>query len=140
MKRSALAAIFCSVIAVQACVPFGDVEAPIELTVPNNPLVERLPLKIGVYFEPQLRTYEYSVKDIEIGFIQMGHLRTFKFAVGPKSIRLFKSVLGSMFVKVVEFTALPPATEDGSAVDAVVAIDIESPRPKPTVSLSPLYG
>ena len=86
---------------------------PINSILPQNPLIEVLPITIGVYYSPELITQqsiEEVVKDRD----------RYKFDLGSESVSVFNQVFVSMFERVIPVENRPPLRADGPKVDAVI--------------------
>ena len=77
------------------------------------PLVEPIPLHMGLYLDPALLAYKHIEKIDQQG--------TWEVDVGTIQPNLFRTVVHAMFTSVSELSAPPPT----SAVDAVLAPSIE---------------
>lgn len=84
---------------------------PIDANLPNRPLIETLPITLGVYYSPEFSTHE-SIEEVEGD--------SYKFNLGSDSVALFDQVFGSMFEKVIPVENLPPLRTDGTKVNAVI--------------------
>jgi hypothetical protein len=78
------------------------------------PLVEPIPLRVGLYLDPALVAYKHVEKIDQQG--------TWEVDVGSIQPRLFRTVTHAMFTDVAELTAPPPAPN----VDVVLAPAIEA--------------
>jgi hypothetical protein len=75
-----------------------------------TPLVNRLPLKIGLYFEPALLQYVFEEKIQDHG--------DWRVEIGPMQARLFRKIAAAMFVESVQVDSIAGA---GGDLDAVLA-------------------
>lgn len=89
---------------------------PIDATLPR-PLVEPLPVAVGVYYGPEFRDYEHV--HTLVGF-------EFKFLVGPQSVALFDQVFAHMFEKAVPVQDRPPLPAGEAELAAVIEPRIEN--------------
>jgi hypothetical protein len=71
----------------------------IEPVLQRRPLVESLPLTIGIYFSPEFRTYHGT---------QCGALFCNEYDLGPRSVALFEIIVAGLFDKVIVVEVLPP--------------------------------
>jgi hypothetical protein len=78
------------------------------------PLVEPIPLHMGLYLDPALLSYKHVEKIDQQG--------TWEVELGPIQPNLFRTVVHAMFTNVSELSAPPPA----ETVDAVLAPAIEA--------------
>lgn len=84
---------------------------PIDANLPKRPLIEPLPITIGVYYSPEFSTHE-SIEEAKGD--------RYKFNLGSESIVLFNQVFASMFEKVIPVENRPPLKTDGPKVNAVI--------------------
>jgi hypothetical protein len=87
--------------------------------VPN---VKPIPLKVGLYFSPEFRSYEYRYEGYKISG-EPGDKKS--FAIGKASVDLFNQLLGSMFKKTVEVQQRPPLSSGGTNLAGVIEANIE---------------
>ena len=78
-----------------------------------TPLVNRLPLKIGLYFEPALVQYVFEEKIQEHG--------DWRVEVGQMQPKLFQKIAAAMFVESMQVDSITPT---GTDLDAVLAPSI----------------
>lgn len=78
-----------------------------------TPLVNRLPLQIGLYLEPALVQYVFEEKIDKYG--------DWRIDVGPIQAKLFKQITNAMFI---EAPLVESVTPTGLALDAVLAPSI----------------
>jgi hypothetical protein len=86
---------------------------PIDANLPKRPLIEALPITIGVYYSPEFSTHE-SIEEVE------GDRDRYKFNLGSESVALFDQVFASMFEKVIHVENRHPLKTDGPKVNAVI--------------------
>ena len=91
--------------------------AKIHPNLPQKPLIERLPIIVGVYYSEEFRSYE-CVKFISHDF-------DYKIALGSPSVTLIDQILSNMFEKVVPVQSRPPLPESGADINAVIEPKIE---------------
>ena len=109
LKLVALAALFsgCSTSA----------EAPKNFDIQLNPTVEplpstiRLPLTVGVYYDPKFRSTRYQFR----GFTGLAN-----FPVGQASVTLFDRLFAAIFKSVSVVPDRPPLRAEGAKIDAVI--------------------
>jgi len=97
-------AILCAAIVLTAgC----ETEVPVETTIPE-PLVEALPLTVGVYYEPDFSNYTYSEKASGTDWT---------INLGDSTIHMIDRVLAKSFAGVVLLDALPAEGATQAGVD-----------------------
>lgn len=97
-------------------------EFPIDDPAPEQPpLVEPLPVVIGVYYSPELRNYEHR-STCKIDWEEIAY----NYRLGPASIAIFDYALAGMFQKVVAIEAWPPQSAETQPVYAVIQPAVES--------------
>jgi hypothetical protein len=84
---------------------------PINANLPTRPLIETLPITIGVYYSPEFNAHEI-IEEVEGD--------RYKFNLGTNSVALFDQVFASMFERVIPVENRPPLRTDGPKVDAVI--------------------
>jgi hypothetical protein len=82
------------------------------------PLVAPLPLKVGLYYAPELTDYVYS-EDPQAEADWTLHL-------GAANVRMFDSVFGALFVAVQRVSAVATAREEYPELDAIVAPTVDT--------------
>jgi hypothetical protein len=82
-------------------------EVPVSTTIPE-PVVEALPLTVGVYYEPDFSNYTYSEKSSSTNWTIM---------LGDNTTRMFDRVLEKSFASVVRLDALPAEGTTQPGVD-----------------------
>ena len=114
--RSAIV-LTATAMAAAGCSTTQIVVAPV--TLPQDPLVARLPLAVGAYYAPQFRSYEH----VEEWTGAARH--RWSLLLGPASASLFEQTLPAMFGQVRPL-AMPPGAAVGlDRLDAVVEPTIE---------------
>ena len=110
VKRTMKAlALSCFVlVALAACTSTAEFE-PIKL--PSAALVERLPLRVGVYYDDELRNHHKIIDDPSVEFI---------FYLGPPTIELFDQILDSMFQEVVVLKENPSNSQSAASLDVII--------------------
>jgi hypothetical protein len=78
-----------------------------------TPLVNRLPVRVGLYLEPALVQYVFEEKIQDHG--------DWRVEVGPMQKKLFEQITRAMFLEVVQVSSIAPA---GADLDAVLAPSI----------------
>lgn len=84
------------------------------VTVKGNfptPLVQQLPLNVGVVYDSSFKLYEYKE--------QSEDRDDWRINIGPAQHQLFSTVLPAMFRQVTEFNGLG-ASPEGSSVDLII--------------------
>jgi len=86
-----------------------------------SPLIEPLPLKMGVYLQPALTQYVYEERIADHG--------DWRIEVGPMQTKLFMQMAGAMFQKAVRVNAISPlqAGLDGVLVPTIADFQISIP-------------
>ncbi len=88
--------------------------AHINPVLERRPLVQPLPLTVGVYFSPEFRAYQ--VKKICILFGSC----TFKYDLGPQSVAMFELILAGMFDSVVAIETLSPQSASSLGIAGII--------------------
>jgi hypothetical protein len=91
--------------------------AKIHPNLPQKPLIERLPIIVGVYYSEEFRSYE-CLKTLRDN-------NNYKIALGSPSVTLIDQILSNMFEKVVPVQGRPPLPESGANINAVIEPKIE---------------
>lgn len=81
-----------------------------------DPLVEPIPLKMGVFYSDQFRNYNHQIADRKKG--------SYNISTGSSQVRLFDTLLNEFFAGTRQLSALPSITKP-VAVDAVLAPEVE---------------
>ncbi len=81
------------------------------------PEVSRIPVVVGVYYSPELKTYRHE--ENARGFLFIRHL-------GQASTTLFDKVFALLFQETHQFEGLPPLAEGQQNVAAVIELRIET--------------
>lgn len=84
------------------------------------PLIEPLPLNVGVYFSPEFRSYEH----VEEVIVYPLPPDTIHFALGPPSVAMFERILKAAFVTVVNVETLFGPHESSAPLAGVIAPEI----------------
>jgi len=77
----------------------------IDPIITRPPLVEPLPLVVGVYFSPEFRTYQSKCDRNKFGW----YCPYTEYAVGAPSVALFDLLLTGLFKSVIAVDVMPPA-------------------------------
>jgi hypothetical protein len=93
----------------------GCSASQIEPVLSRRPLVEPLPLSVGVYFSPEFRTYRHKCDAFLCS----------EYDLGSPSIALFETVLAGMIDNTVMLASMPPA-ELGQKVSGVIVPGIRT--------------
>ncbi len=89
---------------------------PIDPTLPRRPLVERLPVMVGVHYSEDFRSFEYRTRyDLYSPFDH-----TYRFPLGAASVALFDQILASLFEEVKPVDHLPPLSPKKPEISAVI--------------------
>jgi len=91
--------------------------AQIHPNLPQKPLIERLPITVGVYYSEEFRSYE-CINPLRDN-------NKYKIALGSPSVTLIDQILSNMFEKVVPVQGRPPLPESGANINAVFEPKIE---------------
>jgi len=98
-------------------------EVPIDANLPRRPLIEPLPVTIGVYYSPEFSTHTHEeMKEVE------GDTNRYKFNLGFRSVVLFDQVFSSMFKRVILVEKRPPLGQVGLELAAIIEPSIEEIR------------
>jgi hypothetical protein len=104
-----------------ACSPFREeVQVEIGSILNSDPLVEPLPLTVGVYYGPDLIGRNEVATDYAYS---NGKLRTawdYQLALGSSSVAAFDRVFGALFERTVRLDRNPPTPSDRAGLDAVI--------------------
>jgi hypothetical protein len=96
-----------------------------ESVLKRRPLVESLPVTVGIYFSPEFRTYHSN--NCESAF----PLGTFcnEYNLGPSSVALFEIVFAGLFDKVLVIDSTPPRGSNlnvaGTISPAIAAFNVK---------------
>ena len=93
---------------------------PINTTLPQKPLIEKLPITVGSYYSEQLRSYE------NIQRIPASDGHKVKFVMGPPSITLFDQVFQNIFEEVYLVQSRPQLSENEQKIRAVIEPKIKT--------------
>lgn len=110
-KRLACAAVFSALMS--GCAQTVNVEADFP-----EPLVETLPLTVGLKYDEALSGYQYKEQvpnDVE-----------WTFNLGAANLKLFDTVFGSLFSEAVPVADIATAAEQYPELDAVIAPEVEA--------------
>jgi hypothetical protein len=88
----------------------------IEPVLQRRPLVESLPMTVGIYFSPEFRSYHGT---------QCGALFCNEYELGPRSVALFEIIAEGLFDKVAVVEFLSPS-DSGLKVAGILAPSITS--------------
>ena len=103
-----------------ACGP-SELRYDIDASLDQRPIVEQLPLAMGVYYSPEFREYEHrSVENIS------GFEWHFVYHLGPANVALFDQILPGMFREVVLLKTWPTLSVGSAGLSAVLIPEIES--------------
>jgi hypothetical protein len=77
------------------------------------PLVDELPVSIGLYFEPQLRNFIHAES--------LPRSATWTIDLGDANLAMLNPLYGRMFASTREFDDIPPSPGDAAGVDGVLS-------------------
>ncbi len=106
-------------LATVSCLGGCTYSVSVDVPLHHPPLIEPLPLRVGVYYSPEFRTYEH--RQIIRGEIWKN---TWKFSLGPPSVALFDLVFPTMF-ETVPVQSRPPLASSAPELAAVIEPRIE---------------
>jgi hypothetical protein len=116
-RRPIVAALsLLALIALPACSGKVDID-PAALEMPT-PLVERLPITVGVHYDEALLNH-YHLEKHTVG-------SEFEYRLGPPTKALFDQVFSTMFETIVPVEGSSTATVDGQKVAGVLSLRIET--------------
>jgi hypothetical protein len=81
------------------------------------PLVEPLPVSIGLFYEPKLRDFIHAEA--------LPRSSTWTIDLGDANVAMLEPVYGSMFASTREIEALPPTPDEAAAVDGVLTSTLD---------------
>lgn len=113
-----------------ACGP-NEFRYDIDASLDQRPVVEQLPIKIGVYYSPEFSTYEQRTR-------APGHVEFyFIYQLGDASVALFDQALDGLFQEVVHIKTWPLPVADSVGFSAVIIPKVEtvSVRSQPSMSV-----
>ena len=125
MKKASLCLVFLLIAAYSGYGWTGTYTyvVPIDANLPRRPLIDPLPVTIGVYYSPEFSTHTHEeMKEVE------GDTIRYKFNLGFKSALLFGQVFSSMFEKVILVEKRPPLGPVGLELAAIIEPSIEEIR------------
>ncbi len=118
----ALASAVVIVLALGGCgTTYSDYEIDPGTVYDGIPLVEPLPLTVGVYYGPAFRIHESTVKRSGASRVDRYHLR-----LGPSSVALFDRILEAQFTEVRHVDATPPLEAGEPELDAVIEVAFQT--------------
>jgi len=121
MPRSPIAALFI-VLTLGGC---AGANVQMQGEIPT-PLVNRLPVRVGLYLEPALVQYVFEEKIQDHG--------DWRVEVGPMQKKLFEQITRAMFLEAVPVSSIAPAGADLDAVLAPSIADFQISIPSQTRS------
>jgi len=120
VKKARLCLVFLLIAAYSGYGWTSTYVVPIDANLPRRPLIEPLPVTIGVYYSPEFSTHTHeSMKEVE------GDTNRYKFNLGFKSVVLFDQVFSSMFEKVILVEKRPSLGPVGLELAAFIEPSIE---------------
>jgi hypothetical protein len=105
-----------ALIALPACTHSVDID-PEDLETPT-PLVERLPITVGVHYDDELLNH-YHREEFRLG------LHEHEYRLGPPTQVLFDPIFSAMFETVVPVDGLPSASAPEPNLSGVVSVSLE---------------
>ena len=81
------------------------------------PLIETLPLAVGVFYEPELRDFIHAEA--------LPRSATWTIDLGDANIAMLGPIFGAMFASTRELENLPPTPTESASVDAVLSSTLE---------------
>ena len=115
---------FLLAFAVAGCgTTYSDYEIDPGYVYLGDPLVEPLPLTVGVYYSPEFRSHEEHLERTGASSVDRYHLR-----LGPSSVALFDRVLEARFTKVQHIDNMQTAPMNGEELDAIIEVKFGSVR------------
>jgi hypothetical protein len=70
--------------------------------LPQKPCIEKLRIKMGIYYSDEFRSYEWLPP------VPSSNYSQYRIKLGPPSVTLFDQISSEMFEKVIHVSALPP--------------------------------
>lgn len=102
---------------VLVCVLVGCTKVvPIDSAFPS-PIIESLPLVIGIHYDEAFRTYVHEEEALEGG--------TWVIELGSANVALYDHLFNSMFEHVTPVTEFPPESGEARGVDAIIKPQVE---------------
>ena len=121
LQRRALAAMAAAVFMTACGSSETDYQIDPGAVLSEKPLIEPLPLTVGIYYGPEFRNFETVQTRRVRDSIDRYHLR-----LGRPSMALFDLAFGALFAETVALSAAPPWEDGESQLDAAIAPRIES--------------
>ena len=119
--RRALAAMAAAVFMTACGTSETDYQIDPGAVLGAKPLIEPLPLTVGVYYGPEFRNFETVQTRRDHNSIDRYHLR-----LGRPSMALFNLAFGALFAKTVALSTAPPWGDGEPGLQAAIAPRIES--------------
>jgi hypothetical protein len=91
----------------------------IDASLPQKPLIEKLPITMGIYYSDEFRSYEWSPP------VPSSSGSHYRITLGPPSVTLFDQIFSEMFEKVIQAKALPPLLQAQPDSKAVIEPEID---------------
>jgi hypothetical protein len=88
--------------------------APIDTTLPQKPLIEKLPITIGTYYDDVFRSYE------DVWSLPYPYAISYRITIGAPSVILFNQVFSEMFTEVIWINQLPLLPQAKADIAAVI--------------------
>lgn len=93
--------------------------AVVDARLDSPPLVERLPLTVGVFFSPDFESYVHTAQIGEGPSVAI-------IPVGQPSVALFDQIFDSMFERSAKVDSRPPLPHSAQNLDGVIEIALDS--------------
>ncbi len=119
--RRALAAMAAAVFMTACGTSETDYQIDPGAVLGAKPLIEPLPLTVGIYYGPEFRNFETVQTRRDHNSIDRYHLR-----LGRPSMALFNLAFGALFAKTVALSTAPPWGDGEPGLQAAIAPRIES--------------
>ncbi len=115
MKRSFALLVGALVTTARCGTSYRDHQVEVGEVLEVDPLMERLPVTIGIYYAPEFRSFEETDTYRADGSVNRYHLR-----LGAPSVKLFDRVFPALFEITIPVSSRPPFTGTATEQDAVI--------------------
>lgn len=95
---------------------------PLDATLDEPPLVEPLPLAVGIQYAEGLPTLEW----VEQEYTAEGIRQEMKFQLGNATVALFDQIVGTMFEKTTPVEPMPERSSLSPGIDAILHVRLSS--------------
>lgn len=99
----------CAVVGCTKVVPIDDAFP--------SPVIESLPLAVGIHYDETFRTYVHTEAALEGG--------TWVIELGSANVALYDHLFDSMFEHVARLAEFPPESEEAGDLDAIITPQVE---------------